>query len=161
MSTKQILLSILLSFLFSVSYCQQEEVPKTYFELGLGVGQNHGLVGGKFLLGYKGNGLIIGAGVNQGIFMRQLGFQFTYKWVFMNMGTGAIGSYKVGNTSEIKRADGIFFIGGIRKSVNKPNTIFLEIGLGSTSKKNFVNAKGERDSVGGLTGVFGVGFKIG
>lgn len=150
----------------SLQTIDNNEYPKSFADIGMGVGPNYGILGFRTVLGYKGNGLLLGVGTHDdGYTTLTIGVQFTYKFVFMSIGMGDYASYEVevnGQTVDKGLLTGTIFMVGGRINLVKSKEVFLELGLGYAGGDSVSQPFGlppiEED---GVTYCVGVNYRIG
>jgi hypothetical protein len=150
--------------LFSKGFAQEKEKTKTPFpksivDFGIGAGPNYGIFGAKTVIGYKGNGLLVGTGVFTGLFAFQLGAQASYKWFFANLCYGTMASVTNENTGTTELANGMIFMGGGKINLTKNKKLFLELGLGYTWGAYLYTPAGSFP-LGGVNAVSGLNYRF-
>jgi hypothetical protein len=132
----------------------------SFLQLSGGIGASYGGGGIKSVLGYKGNGLLVGLGLAKGKFLKQLGLQLSYKWVFLTLTRGDYATYEVYNTDNIALAEGQTFITGGHIDISGTKRIFIELGIGYSWGDRITNQDGEREELTKLAYSAGVIFNI-
>lgn len=156
---------LLLTFiLISISLKSQNDTSaykaNSLLQLGAGVGATFGMAGVRTVIGYKGNGMLVGMGIARGKLAKQIGFQLSYKWFFMSMTTGDYATYIVYNTDNYKFAEGQTFITGGHVDISGTKRIFLEIGVGYSWGDSYTNEDGNRKDLKKIAYSTGVLFNI-
>lgn len=154
-------------FIQSLCYSQSEEklneVPFSVLDVGVGIGTNYGIFGGKFVLGCKGNGLMVGAGSVEGTSMMAIGFQFSYKFLFFNISNADYGLYSVtyNNKTEEGTLNGTVFMFGGKGGIGKNKRLFVELGFGVARGGKSPSPFGPMIEENQRTFSFGLGYRIG
>ena len=164
MKTYILLLSFLLSLNIAIAQNSNTEefTPVSYLDVSLGLGPNYGLFGGKFVLGYKGNGMLLGMGSIEGRSATAIGIQLSYKYLFFNITNADYGLYSVtinNSTTEGTLQGTVYMIGG-KGGFGKSKKVFFEFGFGIARGGVTPSPNGpieENQSV--IT--FGLGYRIG
>src|SRR4051812_43973368 len=95
------LMLILLCLVTVCAYRAQEKInygkikkpyPNSIIELGAGLGPNFGVIGGQMVLGYKGSGLLLGAGSFNNQFNYAIGLQLGHEWFCFSISRAVVGS---------------------------------------------------------------------
>lgn len=139
------------------------KLNKSYMDIGLGIGPNYGLAGGKMVLGYNGNGLAIGVGNFDGFITNSIGIQIKASWFFANVSYGTYGVYKSETFGRKKSGliEGIIVMTGGQIDILQ-NKIFLELGLGYAQGGETKDPFGKTiKKVETVTFGLGIGYRIG
>jgi hypothetical protein len=132
---KFIIWFVLLFLLIRNDLFSQSDYPKSYLNLGVGIGANYAEgIGVKSVIGYKNSGLLLGIGSMLGasVIGYEIGGQVSYKWWFLNLTYGAKGLINNENMD-----NGVTFMTGGMVNLEKSKRLFLEIGLGFTTKSRY------------------------
>lgn len=148
---------LLVSFVCLLSFFQlfgQSGRPASYVNMGVGAGLNYGGIGTKTVIGYRNSGLLIGLGTFPGAGTGyEVGAQLSEEFFFVNIGYGVVGFQQINNDPVQSVKGGTVMVGGmIDLAVQR--RLFLDLGVGHT----FASKNPDFD---GLTGVFGIGFRLG
>ena len=131
----KLLIWFVLFLLISNDLFSQTNYPKSYLNIGIGVGANYAEgIGVKSVIGYKNSGLLLGIGsmIGAPVIGYEIGGQVSYKWWFVNLTYGAT---SVVNNKYVVN-DGTFMT-GCMVNLEKTKRLFLEIGLGVTLKTRY------------------------
>ena len=119
---------IILTLFFScVMSSVAQTKPKSIIELGGGLGPNYSVIGGKLLLGYKGNGILFGIGAFEDYNYTNIGIQISLIHLFASFSRlEAIGSNEYHGDNGTAS---VFMFGG-RIPLGKNNRIILDPSMG-------------------------------
>ncbi len=171
---QKIFLSILLIFSLT-TFSQENSLPKkrtpyprNFIDLGIGLGPNYGIIGGRAIFGYKGSGLLVGAGTLNGLPTFTIGGQYSKDFFFASLVYGPIGSYEINYYGDISKGilkGTVFQLGG-RINLLKSKLMFLELGVGffnGYQDPEFVRKRSRYADVRqtGFIGNIGLNFRIG
>jgi hypothetical protein len=127
--------------------------PKSIVDVGLGVGTNYGMIGAQAVVGYKGNGLLLAAG----LLGWEIGVQGSYKWAFASV---SYGTYNIASDgSGIYGLHGIIIMAGGKINLVRSKKIFLEIGAGYAGGDG-VYLSHDYVPINGPTATLGFGYRI-
>ena len=113
------------------------------------------------MIGYKGSGLLLGVGTLSGDLGYEIGLQVSQKWWFLNLGYGVYGVATNMITEERQLLAGFIGLTGGKINLNKSKRIFLELGIGYAGGDSVDIPGREGFSTGGLSGVIGLGCRLG
>lgn len=152
--------------LIQFSAVAQEEIdyPGSILDISAGIGPNHGVLGIKSVLGYKGTGLILGVGSFDGFTTTSVGFQVAVKWWFANLTYGPTGSYSVSFGGQVEKGltQSIIFMTGGRINLIKSKRLYLELAAGLSGSDDIPAPFGGVEEVGGgLALGLGLGYRFG
>jgi hypothetical protein len=149
----------------SLQTINNNKYPKSFADIGMGVGPNYGILGFRTVLGYKGNGLLIGVGTHEGYTTLTMGMQFTYKFAFMSIAMGDYASYEVevnGRTVDKGLLNGTILMFGGRINLVESKEVFLELGIGYAGGDSVQQPFGLPPiEENGVTYCVGVNYRIG
>jgi len=136
---KHILFCVALLFLISLNGFSQTSASsadkefQSFFDIGIGVGPNYGILGGKAVVGLNGTGLMIGIGSFDGMTTTSIGFQVTYESFFANLSVADYGSYEVSWPGFYEKGlvRGTVFIVGGKIGIGKEKKLYVDIGVGA------------------------------
>jgi hypothetical protein len=155
MKMKSSLLIVIL-FLSAFAFSQKKEklpYPRSFIEVGLGAGPNHGMVGAQVLIGYKGNGLLLGGG----IFGGEVGLQGGYKWMYASI---AFGAYNiVSDGTSVYALNGISIMGGVKLNLHRAKKWYFQLGAGY-SGGDYISTPAGSIPVSGFNLSIGFGYRI-
>lgn len=163
---KKILLSLTFCFSVFMATAQKTEsnppYPESFLDLGVGIGSNYGVIGFKSVLGYKGNGLMIGVGSIEGNTASSIGIQLAYKHLFLNIASSTLGYYRTerGLLVDEGLVKGTSVIFGGRVSFDRAKRIFIELGFGFSSGEE-TDRFGQKIEMRGPSFNLGFGYRIG
>lgn len=152
------------------SFSQQAEkppYPKSFADIGIGLGPNYGIFGVKTVIGYKGSGLMVGLGKLEGFLAYEIGLQGSIKWWFVNVGYGVYGVattefyYYYGQTEKTSLLKGIIINTGGKINLIRSKNLFLELGIGYGQggyiEDDFI---GYRENINAVNFVAGLNYRI-
>ncbi len=137
------------------------DIPRSFFNIGLGVGPNYGLIGVKTVIGYKDNGLMVGYGMFGGKICYEVGLQGSYKWWFINCSYGAYKLVTNVSTKESEMAFGLIVITGGKIDLIKSKRLFLDAGAGYAGGAVLYFKNGPSIPIKGFTFSAGLNYRIG
>ena len=120
-------------FTFSInSITAQNDLPRSTFNIGAGVGQSYGIIGIKSVIGIKNSGLLLGIGTIPGTNLAgyAVGLQISEDWLFASLTYGSIGAFNVNSGPWEPIEAGNVMIGAML-SVNSSKRAFIELSLGA------------------------------
>ncbi|MBI5538759.1 MAG: hypothetical protein HY951_01770 [Bacteroidia bacterium] len=162
---KRFLLIVLFFLIIKISYGQEIHInsyPNSIIDIGIGVGPNYGIMGFKTVLGYKGTGVMVGAGTISGMFAYEIGLQASAKWLFINIGYGVYGksTYVTYYYSYEDVISGLIINAGGKINLVKSKKLFLELGIGYGTGGKIESPYGPPRTIDGPSAVLGIGYKI-
>ncbi len=159
---------IIATFLFTIALSAfgygQKDYPNTIFNIGFGLGGNYGGFGTKTIIGHKNSGLLLGLGTGGGGLWYEIGGQISYKWMYLNLGYGIIGTsdnpLTNDNTELIK---GKMALTGVMINLGKSKRYFLDLGIGydwdgTYTANTYTN---EKDKFHTIDAAIGFGIRLG
>ncbi len=160
-STMLILISL---SVFSQEHSVSNEYPGSIVDVSAGVGQSHGTIGVKSVLGYKGTGLMLAVGSFDGFTTTAIGFQVAVDWWFASLSYGATGSYEVAFGGQVDKGltQSFVFLTGGRINLIKSKRLYLELAAGLAGSDEIPAPFGQVQEIeGGLSLGFGLGYRFG
>lgn len=159
---KKMMLNFFVFVFMAVGYAQNE-YPKSIVNVGVGLGGNYGGIGTKTIVGYKNSGLLIGLGTGGDGLWYEIGGQISYKWMYVNLGYGVIGTASnelTNNTTELIK--GKMFTLGAMINLAESKKYFLDLGIGydwdgTYTANGYTNEKDKFNTLDAAIG-FGVRF---
>jgi len=139
----------------------QNDYPKSFINMGIGLGSNYGGFGIKTVTGYKNSGLLVALGSELGYGLGfEVGGQFSYKWWFMNIGYGVYGEAHnlPGDYQLIK--GGIVMTGGMI-NLGKPKRCFIDLAIGYCFGGTYDDTFDDNIKYNVVDGSIGLGFRFG
>jgi hypothetical protein len=150
----------LLCFLFlALNYFSKDSTkvkvpyPRNIIDVGIGAGTNHGLIGAQTVIGYKGSGLLLGAGLYGGV----VGLQASYKWIFASVSYGAYNIVN-DNGSVYSLYGGIFLLGG-KINLSRSKRWYLQL-AGGYAGGGYVSTPVGDAPINTVTFDLGLGYRI-
>lgn len=122
-----VILIFVLSFINGFS---QDNLPNSFVNIGVGIGQTSGGLGVKTVIGYRNSGLLIGLGYfGLGLTGYKIGGQISFHNFYAEIGYGLIATSQV-NEGPINPIEaGSILIGGM-VGIGKAKRIFIDMGVG-------------------------------
>lgn len=152
-------------FLFTLVYLQSiksqssNTYPESIFDVGAGVGTNHGIIGVQTVTGYKGTGLLLAAGYFAGVPTYQVGVKLSYKWLFTSVSYGTYSILENTGTGEVVGLNGTILLGGVKLNLLKSKKLYFELGAGWVIGEGILTPFGIIPD-DGPTASLGVGYRI-
>lgn len=158
---KKIVIILIVSFSNNYLILSQSIMPKSFLNIGVGVGMNYGVIGTKTIVGYKNSGLLIGIGfLPDGFIGYEIGGQISYEHAYMNFGYGTYATRKINyEAPTVLVAYNILFGGMI--NIGKVKRIFIDFGIGHTFGAPPLHLYREDIDQNMWTFALGCGFRIG
>ncbi len=158
MKKSLLILLLIVSFQMLGQKESRPPFPSNIVELGIGAGPNYGIFGVKTVIGYKGNGLIIGTGAFTGLFAYHIGVQGAYKWFYGSFCYGTVASVS-SNFSSTELVNGMVIGAGGKVNLLRNKKMFLDLGAGYAFGAYYQTPFGE-DFLGGPRIMLGLGFRL-
>lgn len=161
---KKAKLSLILIIGFSTLIYCQNDYPNNIFTTGIGVGGNYGGVGTKTIIGHKNSGLLVGLGTAGTGLWYEIGGQISYKWMYLNVGYGVIGTSTnllSNNPSELIK--GKMATTGVMINLGESKKYFIDLGIGydwdgTYTSNGYTNTN---DKFHTIDGAIGFGIRLG
>ena len=164
----KVVVGLIVSIISLSSFAQEKtfgnDYPASIVDLSVGLGPNHGIIGIKSVLGYKGTGLLLGLGSFDGFTATTIGFQVAAQWWFANVTYGPTGSYYINFGGQVEEGltQSIIFMTGGRINLIKSKRLFLELAAGLAGSDEIPAPFGTMQEVGGgLKLGVGIGYRFG
>ena len=111
---------------------KESKLPVSMVNIGIGCGMNYGILGTKTVFGYKNSGLMIGLGIIPGgLFGYEVGGQFSYEFLYCNIGYGVFGTEQYLNEPATVLTAGGFHLGTMI-GIGKAKQLFIDLNVGHT-----------------------------
>lgn len=149
---------------FNYMEARAEEESRTYVQVGIGAGPDHGLIGLKTVFGPNGSGLLVGLGTADGNFCYTAGAQVAVGAWFLNVayGTYAVGAISSGFGNERRyTVEGFNAFSGGMIPLEKKKRVLLELAIGYSGGGSQPSRFGGTEQVGGVGFDAGLAFRIG
>lgn len=152
---------LLLLCLFSVPKIYSQVTapyPNSVIDLSFGAGPQHGIIGGKAVLGYKGTGLVLGLGTFEGITGYYVGLQASARFIYVTLGRGVVGTSTDGNTNATSPIIGNCLMVGTKLNLSRNKRFYLELGVGF--QESSINGRFGSINTSGTIYSLGFGYRI-
>jgi len=150
---------VLFFLLFNTSvFCQN--IPNSYVNVGISLGQSSGGLGLKTVIGYRNSGLLFGIGSwGAGITGYKIGGQISIHHFYAEIGYGVVSITQENNYAIYPISAGSMLIGGMF-GLGKTKHVFIDIGVGYSFGAKIQTMFGEIKAEV-LCYNIGIGYRIG
>ena len=160
---KKVILIVFFTIVFYTVGYGQNDYPKNIVNIGVGLGGNYGGFGTKTIVGFRGSGLLVALGSGGGGLWYEIGGQYSYKWMYLNLGYGVIGTSAnplINNQTELIKGKMVNV--GAMINLEKSKKYFLDLGIGYDwdGKYTIDNTTNEKGKFNTFDAAIGFGIRL-